>query len=148
MTVAAFRDWMLLHGLEPLTRGKGRKAQLRIWPFDAYPRCFTPAQREWWDTHQAEMLELVSSAPIETTVHWDGRTLPALPDPAPEPSAPESAPQPPRDPLYCRNCNRSPCIGPDAPAFEVLHPDDAEVINRTAKSLVNEMFASLFRSQR
>jgi hypothetical protein len=51
------------------------------------------------------------------------------------------------EPTRCPYCGQAPCVGPEHSAFEVLHWDDPEEVDRRAKAATAEMIESLRRQR-
>jgi hypothetical protein len=73
-----------------------------------------------------------------------------LPTPCPEPARSESpepadtdSPVPATDPRRCPYCLQTPCVGPEHPAFDVLHMSDPVVIEKRRKEATAVMLAML-----
>ena len=117
MSARAFAEGLLARGIELVQRGD----RLHVWPGKAY-RSLTDAERAFIREHRAELKELAASHALpEAVVVWRHNGPPT-------PTADAPVPAPPPD---CPFCQR-PCVGPEHPAFRVLHwLDPQEQARRT-----------------
>jgi len=129
MTPFAFASALLALGIELILRN----GRLHVWPARAYKH-LSDAERDFIHAHRAELKALAAAKALpETTVVWQPPTEAAIEPPTPEPP--------------CPYCGRVPCIGPTHHAYDVLHYDDPEHVERRRKAATAEMLVGLRRAR-